>query len=139
VTYFKWYETHSKKHSELIQKLLKKGLTKYEIIDYFNYKNLSKAEPNFCILFKNSQKCHDIEELNCFLCGCPNFRFYFKNSSSKIVSFCSIDSSMGDKFIDKNGNTHQDCSKCELPHLKKYIVKNFDINWQNIMKDVVVE
>lgn len=51
------------------------GNTKQEIIEYFRFENMVKNEPDFCPLYKDNKKCHDMEDLNCYLCACPHFRF----------------------------------------------------------------
>ena len=75
-----------------------------------------------------------MEELNCYLCACPNFRFDEEGlgeyNGSKILSECEIDN--GKKFAGK-GVIHQDCSSCCVPHHKSYVEKNFDLDWKKIM------
>ena len=94
------------------------------------------SEPDFCPLYKTQTKCHDIKELNCYLCACPNFRFTDiakKIDNKNIYSYCSINSLEGKVFEDAN-NIHQDCSKCSIPHKESYVKKKFDISWGTIMK-----
>ena len=43
-----------------------------EVIEYFKFENMVKNEPDFCPLYKDNKKCHDMEDLNCYLCACPN-------------------------------------------------------------------
>ena len=50
-------------------------LSDEEVIAYFKFENMVKKEPDFCPLYKDNKKCHDMKELNCYLCACPNFRF----------------------------------------------------------------
>ncbi|MEA3315239.1 MAG: hypothetical protein U9Q30_05230, partial [Campylobacterota bacterium] len=123
MSYSNWLDTHSLKHKNIINKL--SHLTDEEIIKYFDYENMKLKEKEFCILYKDNRKCHDIEKLNCYLCGCPNFRV------DKTKSFCSINSKYGDKIVLKDF-THQDCSKCKIPHSVPYIKKNFNKNWSSI-------
>ena len=80
-------------------------------------------EKDFCPLYDKNKKCHDIENLNCYLCGCPYFRV------GKKRSWCSIDA--------KDGYIHQNCSNCTIPHKIQFIKNNFDKNWKNIMKETI--
>lgn len=124
MSYRSWYEEHAKKHKELVDKLA--HLSDEDIIEYFDYENMKVKEPDFCILYSQNIKCHDMDDLNCYLCACPNFRV------DETESFCSIDSKDGAK-IESKGYTHQDCSKCLVPHKKGYIKKHFLKNWKSIM------
>ena len=134
--YSEWFEKHAAKHKKIVDKLVKKNFTKEQIIDYFDFDNMVKNENDFCPLYKEPKKCHDMEKLNCYLCACPNFRFNDAGLGSynefKILSECSIDN--GEKFAGK-GVIHQDCSSCSVPHHKAYIEKNFDLDWKKIMSE----
>jgi len=132
VSYANWLESHAQKHQQIISKLLKKNYTKDQIVNYFRYENISKQEPNFCPLFQQKTKCHDIEELNCYFCGCPHFRFY-DIPQDNIHSFCAIKSPDGEQKC-YNNVYHQDCSHCIIPHKKQYILQNYTHNWLNKMK-----
>ncbi len=33
-----------------------------------------------------------------------------------------------------NGVIHQDCSSCSVPHHQSYVLKNFSLNWLEMMK-----
>jgi len=137
VSYEKWFQSHGKKHKEIMQKLTK--LSDNEIIAYFRFENMVQKEPDFCPLYKENKKCHDMEVLNCYLCACPNFRFDDEGISKKedktIYSICSIDSKDGDIFQTEEA-IHQDCSGCLVPHRETYIKKHFSRNWFEIMKKV---
>jgi len=86
-----------------------------------------------------TKKGHDIENLNCYLCACPNFRFndngFKKVENRTLFSKCNINSKDGDQFKTDNA-IHQNCSGCLVPHHESYIQKNFSRNWFEIMKDV---
>lgn len=95
-----------------------------------------QKEPNFCLLYPENKKCHEMESLNCYLCACPYFRFndagVEKIDTKTKYSFCSIDSKDGK--IGVYGDTmHQDCSACTVPHHKSYIKKHFNLDWKKIM------
>jgi len=64
-----------------MQKLTK--LSDNEVIAYFRFENMVQKEPDFCPLYKETKKCHDMEVLNCYLCACPNFRFDDEGISKK--------------------------------------------------------
>ncbi len=136
LSYSEWFEAHADKHQQLTQRLLDEGLSQSEIIAYFRYENMVEKEQGFCELYKTHTKCHDMEDLNCYLCACPNFRFNIKPEPKKgkyIHSHCSINSKDGALFEHEN-NIHQDCSGCLVPHHDSYIATHFDINWREIMK-----
>jgi len=138
MTYEKWFEEHANKHKKIVNKLIKKGLTKSQIIKYFDFENMVKNEPDFCFLYPENKKCHDMEELNCYLCACPNFRFndngFKKVDNNTQFSFCSIESKDGKQALFGDA-IHQDCSSCGVPHHKAYVEKNFDIEWKKVMKN----
>jgi len=113
--YGDWFEGHAKKHADIVAKL--KNRSDDEIIEYFEYENMRKNEPDFCPYAKN-KKCHDMENLNCYLCACSNFRFNdvgFREVDGKnLKSYCSIESKDGRVFEGKEA-IHQDCSSCIVP------------------------
>jgi len=129
MSYSNWLETHSLKHKNIMKKL--SHLSDEEVLEYFNYENMKLKEKDFCILYKDNEKCHNMENLNCYLCACPNFRV------DKTKSFCSIDSKYGAK-IELKDFTHQDCSNCTIPHHKSYIKKYFNRDWSLIMSKCIV-
>lgn len=137
MTYTQWYDAHANKHKLVVRKLLKKNYSKEEIVKYFDFENMLKHESDFCLLYKENKKCHDIESLNCYLCACPHFRFkdegIQKVEKNIQYSFCEIESKDGSLGV--YGDTiHQDCSQCKIPHRTSYINKNFDFDWKTIMK-----
>jgi len=135
MTYKEWVENHSQKHKKIIDKL--SHLNDSEIIDYFKFENMVIHEPNFCYLYKDNKKCHNIKDLNCYLCACPFFRFddngMFKKDEKIVYSICSINSKHSKEFISQKA-IHQDCSNCDIPHHKRYIEKNFSRNWSEVIK-----
>ncbi|MFT7860784.1 MAG: hypothetical protein ABXS93_07590 [Sulfurimonas sp.] len=139
--YLSWFEQHAKAHKKIVEKLVAAGKTKEEIIDYFDFENMVKNEPEFCPLYAENRKCHDMDELNCYLCACPNFRF--KDEGVKKVedktqySFCAIDSKDGRQGI-YGEKIHQDCSKCTVPHHRSYVEKHFDLDWKKIMQECIL-
>jgi hypothetical protein len=134
--YNKWLREHAQKHKKIVEKLLKKNLTQDGIIEYFDFENMKNKEVDFCPLYAKNKKCHDIEELNCYLCSCPNFRFSdsgIKKLDDKTqYSYCNINSKDGRQGVYGN-KIHQDCSGCQVPHTKAYVAKHFDLDWSKIM------
>lgn len=141
MSYLSWFDEHASKHKKIVNKLLEKKFSQQQIIEYFDFENMVKNETDFCPLYKENKKCHDMQELNCYLCACPNFRF--KDEGIKQIekntqySFCSIDSKDGSQGL-YGDKIHQDCSKCTVPHHKSYIKKHFDLDWKNIMRDCLL-
>jgi len=134
MSYKSWFDAHAKKHKKIVDKLLACGKNEDEIIEYFCYENMVKKEIDFCLLYKDGKKCHDIQKLNCYLCACPNFRFndngLERYNTYEILSKCSIDNG---SIITCNNKIHQDCSNCITPHHKSFIKKVFDTDWDKIM------
>jgi Zn-finger protein len=108
MSYSSWLAKHKKKRQKIVSKL--SHLSIDEIIDYFDYDNMVAKEKDFCPLYKNQIKCHNLSKLNCYLCACPYFRFTDKKS------YCIIDSKYAKKLVDKNGYEHLDCSDCTFNH-----------------------
>ena len=137
MSYTSWFEEHTQKHNIIVEKLVSKGFTKEKIIDYFDFENMVKEEKDFCPLYADNKKCHDMEKLNCYLCACPNFRFDDKGikkvEQNTQYSFCNIESKDGKQGVYGN-KIHQDCSKCGVPHHRAYVEKNFDLEWKQAMK-----
>lgn len=137
MSYTSWFNEHADKHKKIVDKLRDKGLSKEQIIDYFDFENMVKEEKDFCPLYAENKKCHDMESLNCYLCACPNFRFddagVEKIDTKTKYSFCDIESKDGKAGVYGNA-IHQDCSKCGVPHHRSYVEKHFDFDWRVIMQ-----
>ena len=136
MAYSKWFRQHGEKHAKIMQKLT--HLSDKEVIEYFRFDNMVEQEPDFCPLYAESKKCHEMEGLNCYLCACPWFRFddnglYSKNNRI-YYSRCAIDAKEGEEFISGN-SVHQDCSHCLLPHKASFIRKVFKRDWFAIMQE----
>lgn len=141
MSYSNWIEEHSSKHKKIIDKLVQNKFDEEQIIEYFNFDNMVIKEPDFCPLYIENKKCHEMDSLNCYLCSCPNFRF--KDDGIKKIqnniqySFCDINSQDGRQGIYANA-IHQDCSRCSIPHHKAYVKKHFNLNWYQIMQGSVL-
>ena len=137
MTYLSWFEEHAQKHEKIMNKLLAKDFSKEQIIQYFDFDNMVKQEKDFCLLYKENKKCHDMQSLNCYICACQNFRFKdegIKERDNKTQhSYWSIESRNGRQGV-YGEVIHQDCSKCGVPHKVDYVRKHFDLNWKKIMR-----
>ncbi|MEA1915894.1 MAG: hypothetical protein U9N42_00015 [Campylobacterota bacterium] len=135
--YSMWFEEHAIKHEEIMKRL--EHLSDEEVIEHFVYENMQKNEPTFCPLYEKNEKCHELKELNCYLCGCPNFRFddngYELIDNKKLMSRCNINSKDGEQFITPSA-IHQNCTNCTIPHHKEYIKKLFSRSWREIMSEL---
>ncbi len=142
MSYKEWLIQHGEKHKKIVAKLIILGYNKKQIIEYFDYENMRLCEEDFCLLYSENKKCHEMQNLNCYLCACPNFRFLDDGmvtlEGNTVYSMCSIGSIEG-KQQNFDGKIHQDCSRCTIPHEKDYIEKVFDINWLSIMKDCEIK
>jgi hypothetical protein len=136
MTYREWYRDFGEKHRRIVEGL--EGLDPEAVTEYFRYENMRERHPDFCPLYAEGKKCHDLEELNCYLCGCPHFRYCDEGIDTvggKIrYSLCAIDAREGKAFETEEA-IHQDCSDCPLPHLRGFILKHFDRNWSRIMDE----
>jgi len=137
MSYSSWFQTHGKKHKAIMDTLTE--LSDEEVIAYFKFENMVKKEPDFCPLYKDNKKCHDMKELNCYLCACPNFRFddegFKKVEEKTLYSTCDIASKDGSQYIGEDA-IHQNCAGCLVPHHEAYIKKVFSRDWFEVMKKV---
>jgi len=136
--YKTWFLTHGEKHRAIMDKLT--ALSDDEVIAYFRFDNMVKNEPAFCLLYKENKKCHDMQNLNCYLCACPSFRLdddgLKKVEGKTLFSSCDIHAKDGSQFISEDA-IHQDCTRCLLPHHESYIKKVFKRDWFKIMQNVL--
>lgn len=137
MSYNQWFADHAAKHAALMQRLV--HLTDEEVIAYFRFENMVKHEPDFCPLYPQNRKCHNLETLNCYLCACPHFRFddrgLVHEENKTLYSTCSINSPKGTKFTAADA-IHHDCSSCTIPHDEEYIRAVFSRDWSKIMRKV---
>lgn len=126
MSYFEWAKEDNQKHNAVIEKLKQQAFTKEQIMDYFVYENMVQHEPDFCPLYQKAEKCHNVEYLNCYFCGCPHFCFDDNGIETRngliVKSQCNIDSKKALKFV-YEGVEHLDCSACSLPHTKSFVQK----------------
>lgn len=129
--YGEWFKEHSVLHNSILTKLQDKGLACEEIVKYFLYDNMKEAEPDFCPLYKLNKKCHNLDNLNCYLCACPLFRF----NDSQLKSWCSVNHKNSEQLTIGDMDIC-DCSDCSVPHSIHVIKNHINDNgseWHNIM------
>ena len=107
MTYIEWFESHGKKHQNIMKKLT--HLSDDEVIAYFKFENMVEKEPDFCYLYKEGERV--------------------------LYSTCSIEAKEGTQFISDDA-IHHDCSACKIPHHEAYIMKHFSRDWFSIMRKV---
>ncbi len=136
MTYREWFDTHAAKHAALLARLEALGMEQEEIIGYFDFENMRHAEPDFCPLYAQNVKCHDMPSLNCYFCACPHFRFddagIALEEGAVRYSRCSIDAPEGRSYRFENA-IHQDCSLCLIPHRRAFVSARFDPLWSRAM------
>jgi Zn-finger protein len=100
-----------------------------KIIGETSFDKRRKKNPTFdkCPYLQGEESCHpEVEDLNCFLCPCPNY------DSSRLDGGCKIDSSQGKRTFHTSlplGHIW-DCSNCSINHspgeVRTYLETNFD-------------
>ena len=136
MTYREWFQNHARKHRAIVAKL--SHLSDEEVIEYFRYDNMVEREPDFCPLYAKGTRCHDMEDLNCYWCACPHFRF--DDAGIEVVegallkSRCAIDAPAGTQSIHAEV-IHHNCSDCLIPHRAGYIARHFDRDWSKTMQN----
>ena len=135
MTYHDWFIQHAEKHREIVSRL--EYLSDEEVIAYFRYDNMVVHEPDFCPLYAKGTRCHEMEDLNCYLCACPHFRFDDEGigveEGAVVKSTCAIDAPGGSRSVHAEV-IHHNCSDCTIPHTDRYIRGRFDRDWGKIMK-----
>ena len=139
MSYSNWFLAHGKKHADIMAKL--QHLTDDEILSYFKFENMCLQEPDFCPLYAQGKKCHEMEDLNCYLCACPHFRFHddglWEAEGKQCYSTCHISARKGKKSVSAEA-IHHDCSDCLLPHQEAFIRTVFQREWFRIMRSCSV-
>lgn len=124
MTFLEWTIKHKEDRGTILEKL--KDKTVDEVAEYFNYENMVEAELSFCPLYATKTKCHNIDNLNCFLCACPFFEYSDTvpitiKDGIEVMSICNINSKEANTYI--VGNKQQcDCSNCTIPHKQHNVV-----------------
>ncbi len=130
MTYTEWSTDHKLKRAKVQRQLEGWGLSQEEVIDYFDYDNMAKNQPKFCGLYKTKARCHTVDKLNCYQCGCPYFKYTDSPTPNlqgkKRFSSCSINSKFS-KAFELDGNIHCDCTGCTIPHTTKSARANYEV------------
>ena len=136
MTYAEWSTDYVTKRSNLITELAKQDYNIEQIINYFDFDNMVANQPTYCGLYASSTKCHNIDKLNCFFCGCPHFTYKdegtIQPNGRTLYSSCNINAIKGSEFI-TDGAVHQDCSNCEIPHRPNFA----HINAPKVIKELL--
>jgi Zn-finger protein len=86
------------------------------LIDEWDFEIRKKNNLSECVCYKQNKKCHDVQDLNCLFCFCPNYDRSVKEGK------CKINSPKG-KYIDNHEGKILDCSDCDFPHSKEVVKK----------------
>jgi hypothetical protein len=139
MTYMQWFESHAQKHKAIMKTLT--HLSDTEVIEYFLFENMQEKHPDFCPLYANNIKCHDMEVLNCYFCACMHFRFsdkgLTKEGNRTRYSLCSIEAKEARDFVSDEA-VHLDCSDCLIPHKRSVVKKYFSRDWREAMKKTII-
>ena len=127
MTFTEWLVEHDRKRSSIMAKL--SHLNTEQLISYFDYDKMVQVEPDFCPLYALGKKCHNTENLNCFLCACPCFEFSDEEPLElehgiEIYSKCTIDSRFKKLFLWEEDGVDKgqcDCSECFIPHKNSFV------------------
>ena len=134
MSYRSWFEEHGKKHRVIVDRLISLDYSEDMIIEYFDFDNMVEKENDFCMLYKEPKKCHDMEKLNCYMCACPNFRFDDEGikiyAQKTVMSECVVHN--GEEFAHED-KIHQNCASCSVPHHETYVKKHFSLDWFEMM------
>ncbi len=95
---------------ELARETLEKRTN--DLIGEYDFEKRKKTHPEECICYQQNVKCHNLENLNCFFCLCPNYDMSIKEGG------CKINSPNG-KYIPTMKGKIFDCSACNFPHEKE--------------------
>ena len=107
---------------ELAKKLIVQRIEK--ILQEWDFEKRKKENPKECFCYTEG-KCHNIPDLNCFFCYCPEYDL------SKQEGGCRINDRRGNWFYHNNLPKGKiwDCSGCDFPHkkenIKKYLLEIF--------------
>ena len=99
------------------------------IVQESGFQSRAKKVPTFdnCPYLMMNQPCHpEIQDLNCFLCPCPNYE------SDRLEGGCKVDSKRGKFTFHESlpAGKVWDCSDCNVSHsskeVKEYLRANFE-------------
>lgn len=96
-----------------------------KLIEEWDFEKRKGTHPEECICYTQNKKCHNIENLNCLFCYCPNYDMSVKEGTCRI-------SSVKVKYVDKHEKKILDCTDCDFPHKKENIKKILIENLYNL-------
>lgn len=100
----KWLTDFNNKVNAILKK--KQFKTPSEEYEYFLYKNMVNEEPDFCLLYRVNERCHNYKNLCCRFCACP----YFKIEDNLFK--CKYHNTKHENAV------LMDCENCIIPHIK---------------------
>jgi Zn-finger protein len=125
-----WEEKH---FSDIVRELKSENINiSYEnipkIIEAMSFYRRSRRNPEKCPYYQENppHPCHELDNLNCLLCACPNY------NSKELEGGCMINSKKGKWTYHQNLPSGRvlDCSDCNVNHSKKevenYLKKNME-------------
>ncbi|MDD5192421.1 MAG: cysteine-rich small domain-containing protein [Candidatus Nanoarchaeia archaeon] len=98
------------------------------IIRKTDFKIRSKEHPEKCKCYQTQIPCHDLENLNCFLCGCPEYL------SESPTGGCNLNSNLGEYIpYDKSPEGKLwACDGCTYPHHPENVEKYLKANMKQL-------
>ena len=129
----KFEDYHKKK---ILRELKQAGILLTEInipiiISETSFQTRSQKHPNQCPYYSQGEPCHSIENLNCFLCVCPEYH------SDKDEGGCRINHRSGkwhSPYPYSQSNQVWDCSDCPFPHFPTYVEQYLRKNIEELRK-----
>ncbi len=98
------------KMHELAKEIIERRI--HILLNEWNFEKRKVKHSDECVCYQQDKKCHDIEDLNCFFCYCPNYDMSAEEGK------CRINSPKA-KYIDTPKGKILDCSDCGFPHKKE--------------------
>ena len=92
---------------KLAKEIIEKRIDR--LIEENNFEKRGISHSDECICYQQNKPCHNIENLNCLFCFCPNYDLSFKEGKCKI-------NSPKRKYIENHLGRILDCSDCDFPH-----------------------
>ncbi len=99
---------------KIAEDIIEKRISK--LIDEWDFDKRKNTNPEECICYQQNKPCHNITNLNCFFCYCPNYDTSVKEGKCKI-------NSQKAKYIDNHEGRILDCTDCDFPHKRENAIK----------------
>jgi Zn-finger protein len=104
------------KMHELAKEIIEKRIDK--LIEENSFEKRKISNPDECVCYQQDKPCHNIENLNCLFCFCPNYDLNVEEGN------CKINSPIG-KYIETRNGKIWDCGDCDFPHKKENVKSIF--------------